>query len=209
VEPLLIPAVINVFYPGWFRLDLLCLHSSVLCKIVPCEYVTQLPYCPLHKKSDARVVKLHSDSTWTLLCVCVCRSSTLCPPGSRDPIPRRHRDPGGLRHRLICKQNTLLYTYAYRDKHRNNTYRVRPPDYLARGNQAGEKLCGSKMILKNWQAVIYVPSAAGSPDLCFHLLLALSFCFPCHLRFSHLDYLLIHLFLWKPDKRKSRSLLSR
>ena len=55
----MIPAVINVFYPGWFPLDLLCLHSSVLCKIpvtsiVPCEYVTQLPYCPLHKKSDAR-----------------------------------------------------------------------------------------------------------------------------------------------------------
>jgi hypothetical protein len=75
VEPLLIPAVINVFYPGWFPLDLLCLHSSVLCKIlvtsiVPCEYVTQLPYCPLHKKSDA-VVKLHSDSTQTLLRVCL------------------------------------------------------------------------------------------------------------------------------------------
>ena len=72
----MIPAVINVFYPGWFPLDLLCLHSSVLCKIpvtsiVPCEYVTQLPYCPLHKKSDARVVKLHSDSTLTLLCVCL------------------------------------------------------------------------------------------------------------------------------------------
>ena len=73
---MLIPAVINVFYPGWFPLDLLCLHSSVLCKIpvtsiVPCEYVTQLPYCPLHKKSDARVVKLHSDSTQTLLRVCL------------------------------------------------------------------------------------------------------------------------------------------
>ena len=76
MEPSLIPADINVFYPGWFPLDLLCLHSSVLCKIpvtsiVPCEYVTQLPYCPLHKKSDARVVKLHSDSTRTLLCVCL------------------------------------------------------------------------------------------------------------------------------------------
>jgi hypothetical protein len=61
---------------GWFPLDLLCLHSSVLCKIpvtsiVPCEYVTQLPYCPQHKKSDTRVVKLHSDSTRTLLCVCL------------------------------------------------------------------------------------------------------------------------------------------
>ena len=58
MEPLLIPAVINEFYPRWFLLDLLCLHSSVLCKIlvtsfVPCEYVTQLPYCLLHKKSDA------------------------------------------------------------------------------------------------------------------------------------------------------------
>jgi hypothetical protein len=80
VEPLLIPAVINEFYPRWFLLDLLCLHSSVLCKIpvtsiVPCKYVTQLPYCPLHKNSDARVVKLHSDSTWTLLCLFVTHPS--------------------------------------------------------------------------------------------------------------------------------------
>ena len=27
----------------------------------------------------------------------VCHSSTLCPPASRDPVPRRHRDPEGLR----------------------------------------------------------------------------------------------------------------
>ena len=93
----MIPAVINVFYPGWFPLDLLCLHSSVLCKIpvtsiVPCEYVTQLPYCPLHKKSDARVVKLHSDSTQTLLRVCL---SVIHP---RFAHPRRetpfHADTG-------------------------------------------------------------------------------------------------------------------
>jgi hypothetical protein len=54
----MILVVINEFYPRWFPLDLLCLHSSVLCKIpvtsfVPFEYVTQLPYCLLHKKSDA------------------------------------------------------------------------------------------------------------------------------------------------------------
>jgi hypothetical protein len=113
----LIPAVINEFYPRWFPLDLLCLHSSILCKIpvtsiVPCEYVTQLPYCPLHKKSDARVVKLHSDSTRTLLCVSVCCSSTLCPPELRDPIQRRHRDPEGLRQETVLffiYQNYLRY----------------------------------------------------------------------------------------------------
>ena len=33
MEPLLIPVVNNEFYPRWFPLDLLCLHSSVLCKI--------------------------------------------------------------------------------------------------------------------------------------------------------------------------------
>jgi hypothetical protein len=58
----LIPVVNNEFYPGWFPLDLLCLRSSVLCKIlvtsfVPFEYVTQLPYCLLHKTSDVRFEK--------------------------------------------------------------------------------------------------------------------------------------------------------
>jgi hypothetical protein len=32
VELLLIPVVNNEFYPRWFLLDLLSLHSSVLCK---------------------------------------------------------------------------------------------------------------------------------------------------------------------------------
>ena len=107
---MLIPAVINVFYPGWFPLDLLCLHSSVLCKIpvtsiVPCEYVTQLPYCPLHKKSDARVVKLHSDSTQTLLRVCL---SVIHP---RFAHPRRetpfHADTGTQK---VCGIPPLLST---------------------------------------------------------------------------------------------------
>ena len=74
---MLILVVINEFYPRWFPLDLLCLHSSVLCKIpgtsfVPYEYVTQLPYCLLHKKSDAWFKKKHSNFTQTLLCVSVC-----------------------------------------------------------------------------------------------------------------------------------------
>jgi hypothetical protein len=69
----LVPAVINEFYPRWFLLDLLCLHSSVLCKIpvtsiVPYEYVTQLPYCPLHKKSDARFEN-YTQITHDLSCV--------------------------------------------------------------------------------------------------------------------------------------------
>ena len=106
---MLIPAVINVFYPGWFPLDLLCLHSSVLCKIpvtsiVPCEYVTQLPYCPLHKKSDARVVKLHSDSTQTLLRVCL---SVIHP---RFAHPRRetpfHADTGTQK---VCGTHCCLF----------------------------------------------------------------------------------------------------
>jgi hypothetical protein len=110
----LIPAVINVFYPGWFPLDLLCLHSSVLCNIpvtsvVPCEYVTQLPYCLLHKKSDARVVKLHSDSTQTLLRVCL---SVIHPrfahPHRETPF---HADTGTQK---VCsntpKHNMVVYS---------------------------------------------------------------------------------------------------
>jgi hypothetical protein len=75
VEPFLIPVVNNEFYPRWFPLDLLCLHPSVLCKIpvtsiVPCEYVTQLPYCPLHKKSDARFEN-YTQIPHDLSCVCL------------------------------------------------------------------------------------------------------------------------------------------
>ena len=112
---MLIPAVINEFYPRWFPLDLLCLHSSVLCKIpvtsiVPCEYVTQLPYCPLHKKSDARVVKLHSDSTQTLLRVCL---SVIHP---RFAHPRRetpfHADTGTQR---VCGRVQICCGIATRD----------------------------------------------------------------------------------------------
>ena len=72
---MLIPAVINEFYPWWFLLDLLCLHSSVLCKIpvtsiVPCKFVTQLPYCPLHKKSDAQFEN-YTQISQDLSCVCL------------------------------------------------------------------------------------------------------------------------------------------
>ena len=75
---MLILVVINEFYPRWFPLDLLCLHYSVLCKIlvtsfVPYEYVTQLSYCLLHKKSDAWFKKKHSNFTQTLLCASVCQ----------------------------------------------------------------------------------------------------------------------------------------
>ena len=115
----MIPAVINVFYPGWFPLDLLCLHSSVLCKIpvtsiVPCEYVTQLPYCPLHKKSDARVVKLHSDSTQTLLRVCLSVIIHALPTRVERPRstqtqgPRRSAAPNELTSLLNCMQNAYF-----------------------------------------------------------------------------------------------------
>ena len=74
---MLIPVVNNEFYPRWFPLDLLCLHSSFYVRfqlpLVPCRYDTQLPYCLLHKKSDARFEKLHSDSTRPLLCASVCQ----------------------------------------------------------------------------------------------------------------------------------------
>lgn len=48
----------------------------------------------------------------------------------------------------------------------------RVPDYLAGGSQARQKLHGSKTTVRNRQTVTYVPSAAGSPDLSFHLLLS-------------------------------------
>jgi hypothetical protein len=92
----MILVVINEFYPRWFPLDLLCLHSSVLCKIpvtsfVPYEYVTQLPYCLLHKKSDAwfeKYIQIPHDLSCVHLFV---THPTLCPPSTRDQF---HADKG-------------------------------------------------------------------------------------------------------------------
>jgi hypothetical protein len=89
----------NEFYPRWFPLDLFCLHSSVLCKIlvtsfVPCKYVTQLPYCLLHKKSDARFEN-YTQIPHDLFCVHLSVTHpTLCPPTMRDPF---HTDKGAQR----------------------------------------------------------------------------------------------------------------
>ena len=69
---MLIPAVINEFYPRWFPLDLLCLHSSVLWlpQLYLANLSTQLPYCPLHKKSDARFEN-YTQIPHDLSCVCL------------------------------------------------------------------------------------------------------------------------------------------
>jgi hypothetical protein len=47
---------------------------------VPCWCVTQLPYFLLYKKFDARFDKLHSDSTQSLMLVCLSFPLTRCPP---------------------------------------------------------------------------------------------------------------------------------
>jgi hypothetical protein len=73
----LIPVVNNEFYPRWFLLDLLCLHSSVLCK----NPVTSLYLASVSPnflivfciKSLMLNLTLHSDSTRPLLCVSVCQ----------------------------------------------------------------------------------------------------------------------------------------
>ena len=74
---MLIPVVNNEFYPRWFPLDLLCLHSSVLCK----NTVTSL-YCAGMSpnflivfciKSLMLDLTLHSDPTQPLLCASVCQ----------------------------------------------------------------------------------------------------------------------------------------
>jgi hypothetical protein len=77
VEPSLIPVVSNEFYPRWFLLDLLCLHSSVLCK----NPVTSLYRAGLSPnflivfcvKSLMLDLTLHSDPTQPLLCASVCQ----------------------------------------------------------------------------------------------------------------------------------------
>jgi hypothetical protein len=99
----LIPVVNNEFCSRWFLLDLLCLYSYVLCK----NPVTSLylggvspnfPIFFLYKKFDARFDKLHSGSTQPLLCASVCHSIQRFAHLPQRPVPRRQRDPAGLRH---------------------------------------------------------------------------------------------------------------
>ena len=73
----MIPVVNNEFYPRWFLLDLLCLHSSVLCK----NPVTSLYLAGVSPnflivfciKSLMLDLTLHSDPTQPLLCASVCQ----------------------------------------------------------------------------------------------------------------------------------------
>ena len=73
----MIPVVNNEFYPRWFLLDLLCLHSSVLCK----NPVTSLYLAGVSPnflivfciKSLMLDLTLHSDPTHPLLCASVCQ----------------------------------------------------------------------------------------------------------------------------------------
>ena len=95
----MIPVVNNELYPRWFPLDLLCLHSSVLCK----NPVTSLYLAGVSAnflivfciKSLMLDLTLHSDPTQPLLCASVCQiHPKLCPPVTRDPF---HADKGAQR----------------------------------------------------------------------------------------------------------------
>jgi hypothetical protein len=73
----LIPVVNNEFYPRWFPLDLLCLHSSVLCKIpVTSLYLAGVSpnfLIVCYIKILMLDLTIHSDSTQPLLCASVCQ----------------------------------------------------------------------------------------------------------------------------------------
>jgi hypothetical protein len=73
----LIPVVNNEFYHRWFLLDLLCLHSSVLCKnsVTSLSLAGVSPNFPIVFciKSLMLDLTLHSDQTQPLLCASVCQ----------------------------------------------------------------------------------------------------------------------------------------
>jgi hypothetical protein len=93
---LLIPVVNNEFYPRWFLLDLLCLHSSVLCKNPVTSFYRAgmspnflIVFCI---KSLMLDLTLHSDSTQPLLCASVCQFiRCFAYPRLERPVPRRQR----------------------------------------------------------------------------------------------------------------------
>jgi hypothetical protein len=106
VEPLLIPVVNNEFYPRWFLLDLLCLHSSVLCKNpVTSLYLASMSpnflivFCIKSLMLDLTnyIQILHN-----LSCVHLSIHPTLCPPVTRD---RFHTDKEAQR---VCGNGHLL-----------------------------------------------------------------------------------------------------
>ena len=106
MEPFLIPVVNNEFYPRWFLLDLLCLHSSVLCKNpVTSLYLAGMSpnflivFCINSLMLDLTkyIQILHNLSCVHLSVI----HPTLCPPATRDPF---HADKGAQR---VCS------TYSY------------------------------------------------------------------------------------------------
>jgi hypothetical protein len=87
----LIPVVNNEFYPRWFPLDLLCLHSSVLCKNpVTSLYLAGVSpnflivFCIKSLMLDLK--NIFRFNTTSPVCVCLSIHPMLCPPATRDPF---------------------------------------------------------------------------------------------------------------------------
>ena len=97
----MIPVVNNEFYPRWFLLDLLCLHSSVLCK----NPVTSLYLAGVSPnflivfciKSLMLDLTKYIQILHNLSCVHLSvNSSDALPTHNKRPVPRRQRGPEGL-----------------------------------------------------------------------------------------------------------------
>ena len=95
----MIPVVNNEFYPRWFLLDLLCLHSSVLCKNpVTSLYLAGVSpnflivFCIKSPMLDlTNYIQIPHDLSSVHLFVI---HPMLCPPMTRDPF---HTDKGAQR----------------------------------------------------------------------------------------------------------------
>jgi hypothetical protein len=113
---LLIPVVNNEFYTRWFLLDLLCLHSSVLCKnpVTSLYLVGMSPNFLIVFSIKSLMIDLTSYIQILHNLSCVHLSvihPTLCPPMTRDPF---HADKGaqrvcGIRDRGIHDQEVCIH----------------------------------------------------------------------------------------------------
>ena len=105
---MLIPVVNNEFYPRWFLLDLLCLHSSVLCKNpVTSLYLAGVSpnflifYCIKSLMLDLKITfRFYTTSP---VCISLSFHPMLCPPAPlptcpRDPFHADEGDPECLQH---------------------------------------------------------------------------------------------------------------
>ena len=107
---MLIPVVNNEFYPRWFLLDLLCLHSSVLCKNpVTSLYLAGVsPNFPIFFCIKSLMLDLTNYIQILHNLSCVHLSvihPTLCPLETRDPF---HADKGAQR---VCGSNLFLFHF--------------------------------------------------------------------------------------------------